>query len=88
MFQWILSDLMLATYVFNQMFLLTLYVSLSDPGSMNVLGQSPRDWKKPMHQNAVPTFFHKQNICHHVWEIVRTTLQCIVLQSQGESLES
>ena len=43
---------------------------------MNVPGQSPRNWKKPMHQNAVPTIFHTQNICHHVWKIVRTTLQC------------
>ena len=65
------------------------HVVLSDPGSLNVLGQSPRDWKKPMHQNAVLTIFHTQNICHHVWKIVRTTLQCIVvLQSRGDDPKS
>ena len=62
------------------------YVALSDPGTMKlvyVLGKSPRDWKKTMHQNAVATIFHTQNICHHVWKIVITprleikdTLKC------------
>ena len=53
-----------------------------------VLGQSPRDWKTTMTQNAVPTIFHTQNICHHAWKIVKTTLQCTVgLQSRGEGRE-
>ena len=63
-------------------------IALSNPGSMTfvyVLGQSPSDWKTTTNQNAVPTIFHTQQICHHVWKIVRTTLQCIiVLQLWGE----
>ena len=52
------------------------------------LGQSPRDWKTTKHQNAVPTLFQTQNIRHHEWKIVATTLQLIfVLQSQGEGHE-
>ena len=57
------------------------YVALSDPGSMkfsHVLEQSPRDWETTMRQKVVLTIFHTQNICHHVWKTVRTTLQCIV----------
>ena len=64
------------------------YVALSDPGFMNVLGQSPHNWKRTMHQYEVPTIFHTQNIRHHVWKIVRTIFQCIIgLQSPGEGLE-
>ena len=41
-----------------------------------------------MYQNVVLTIFHTQNIRHHAWKTVRTTLQCIVgLQSQGEGHE-
>ena len=41
-----------------------------------------------MRQNVVLTIFHKQNIRHHVWKTVRTTLQRIGgLQSQGEGHE-
>ena len=37
---------------------------------------------------VVLTIFTTQNIYHHVWKIVRTTLQCIVgLQSRGEGHE-
>ena len=52
---------------------------------LNVLGQSPLDWKTTIYQNAVPTIFHTQNICRH---IVRTIMQYIVvLQCQGEGPE-
>ena len=68
------------------------YVALLDPGTMKfvyVLGQSPRNWKTTMHQNAVLTIFHTQNICHHVCKIFKTRLQCIVvLQLRGEGPES
>ena len=38
-----------------------------------------------MRQNVVLIIFHIQNIYHHVWKTVRTTLQWIVgLQSRGE----
>ena len=38
-----------------------------------------------MSQNVVLTIFHTQNIDHHVWTTVRTTLQCIGgLQLGGE----
>ena len=41
-----------------------------------------------MRQNVVLTVFHTQNIDHHVWETVRSTLQCIIgLQSWGKSHE-
>ena len=54
----------------------------------HILEQSPRDWEITMHQNIVLTIFHTQNICHHAWKTVRTTLQCIVgLQSRGEGPE-
>ena len=63
-------------------------VAFSDPGIMkmiNVLGQSPRNWKTTKQQNTVPKFFHTQNIFHHAWKIVKTTLQYIVvLQSRRE----
>ena len=63
--------------------------ALSDPGAMKlvyVLGKSPCDLKTTMHQNAVPTTFHTQNLRHHIWKIISTTLQhIIVLQSRGES---
>ena len=53
-----------------------------------ILGQSARNLKTTMRQNAIPTIFHAQNIYHHAWKIVRTTLQCIVvLQLRGEGLE-
>ena len=71
------------------MVVLYMYVAPSDSDSMNVLGHSPRDWKKAMNQNTVPTIFYTQNICHNVWKIVRTTLQCIVvLKLRGEGPES
>ena len=67
------------------------YVALSDPGSMtfsHILDSSPRDWETTMCQNVVLTIFHTQNIRHHVWKTVRTTLQRIVgLQSRGEGHE-
>ena len=51
----------------------------------HILEQSPHDWETTMRQNEVLTIFHTQNICHNVWNTVRTTLQCIFgLQSQGE----
>ena len=41
-----------------------------------------------MRQNVVLTVFHAQNIYHHVWKTVRTTLQCMVgLQSWGKGHE-
>ena len=45
-------------------------VAFSDPSIMkmiNVLGQSPRNWKTTKQQNTVPKFFHTQNIFHHAW---------------------
>ena len=37
-----------------------LYVAVSDPGSINFLGQSPRDWKTTMHQMQLQQFsIHK-----------------------------
>ena len=53
-----------------------------------IIEQSPRDWETTMRQNLVLKIFHTQNIYHHVWKTVRTTLQCIVgLQSRGEGHE-
>ena len=67
------------------------YVALSDPGYMkfsHIIEQSPRHWETTMRQNVVLTNFHTQNIRHHPWKIVRTTLQCIVgLQLRGEGHE-
>ena len=41
-----------------------------------------------MHQNVVLAVFHKQNIHHHMWKTVRTTLQCIdALQLWGKGHE-
>ena len=42
------------------------------------LEQSPHDWETTMHQNKVLTICHTQNIRHHAWKTVRTTVQCIV----------
>ena len=65
-----------------------MYVALSDTGSMkfsHILEQSPRNWDTTMRQNVVLTIFHTQNLHHHGWKTVRTTLQCTVgLQLQGE----
>ena len=42
-----------------------------------------------MHQTVVLTIFDTQNIHHHVWKTVRTTLQGIVgLKLRGEGHES
>ena len=42
-----------------------------------------------MHQNLVPTISHTQNVRHHAWKTVRTTLQYIVVfQSWGEVMKS
>ena len=64
------------------------YVSLWDPESMKLLDlleQSPQDWKTTTGQNVVLTVFHTQNICHHLWKTLRTPLLCFVLLiSQGE----
>ena len=68
-----------------------MYVSLSDSGSMqffHIIEPSPRDWETTMRQNVFLTIFHTQNIPHHVWKTLRTTLQSnIVLQSLGEGHE-
>ena len=54
----------------------------------HILEQSPRDWETTMHQNLVLTIFHTQNIHHHAWKTVRTTLLCIVgLQLREEDPE-
>jgi hypothetical protein len=37
-----------------------------------------------MRQNGVLTIFHTQNVYHHAWKTVRTTLQCIVGLQLGE----
>ena len=37
-----------------------------------------------MRQNGVLTIFHTQNVYHHAWKTVRTTLQCIVVLQLGE----
>ena len=53
-------------------------VALSDPESMklsHIIVQSPCDWETTLHQNVVVTIFHTQNICHHAWKTVKTTLQ-------------
>ena len=54
----------------------------------HIIEQSSRDWETTMRQNVVLTIFHTQNIYHHVWKTVRTTLQSNVgLQSRGEGQE-
>ena len=54
----------------------------------DILEQSPQDWETTTNQNVVLTVFHTQNICHHAWKTLRTTLLCFVfLQSQGEGLK-
>ena len=71
--------------------ILSASVELSDPGSMkysHIIEQSPCDWETFMCQNVVLIIFHIQNIFHHAWKTVRTTLQCIIgLQSWGEGHE-
>ena len=55
----------------------------------HIIGQSPRDWERIMHQNVVLTIFHTQNIYQHGRKNVRTTLQCIVglqLQREGHKM--
>ncbi len=53
-----------------------------------ILEQSPCNWETTMHQNVVMTIFHTQNVYHHVWRIVRTTLQSnIGLQLRREGHE-
>ena len=68
-----------------------MYVALSDPGSMQFshnIEQSPHSWETTICQNVVLTIFNTQNIYHHVWKTVRTTLKSNVgLLSQGESHE-
>ena len=68
------------------------YVELSDPGYMKfvyILEQSLRNLKTTMHQNVVPKIVHTQDICHHAWKTVRTTLQCnVLLQLRGEVMKS
>ena len=68
------------------------YVELSDPGYMKfvyILEQSLRNLKTTMHQNVVPKIVHTQDICHHAWKTVRTTLQCIVvLKSRKKFIKS
>ena len=55
---------------------------------LDILEQSPWDWETTTRQNVVLTIFHTQNIFHHVWKTVRTTLQSNVgLQLQGEGHE-
>ena len=54
----------------------------------DILEQSPSDWEITVRQNVFLTIFHTQNIYHHVWKTVRTTLQSKVgLQSPGEGHE-
>ena len=49
--------------------------------------QSPCNWETNMHQNIVLTIFHAQNIFHHMWKTVKTTLHYIIcLQSLGEMM--
>ena len=68
------------------------YVSLWYPESMkcsHILEQSLQDCETTMRQNVVLTVFHTQNICHHAWKTLRTTLWCFVfLQSRREGLKS
>ena len=41
-----------------------------------------------MRQNVALTIFHTQEIYHHVWNMVRNTLQCIIgLQLRGKGHE-
>ena len=76
----------------NTLFLLKLYVALSDPGSMkfcHIIEQSPCDWESTVCQNVALTVFHTQNISHHAWKTLRITLWCFaVLQSRGKGLKS
>ena len=52
----------------------------------HIIEQSPRDWETTMRLRS--DIFHKQNLYHHAWKTVRTTLQCIVgLQLRGEGHE-
>ena len=54
-----------------------IYVALSDPGSMkfsHIREQSSRDRETNMCQNVALIVFHTQNICHHAWRTLRTTL--------------
>ena len=54
-----------------------------------ILQLSLRDRKTTMHQNVVPKMFHTQNLRHHQWKTVRTTLQSlVVLQLRGEVMKS
>ena len=54
----------------------------------HILEQSPRHWETTIRQNVVLTILHTQNIYHHVWKTVRTTLQCIFgVKSRGEGQE-
>ena len=54
----------------------------------HIIEQSPRNWEATMRQNVVLTIFHTQNIYHHVWKTVKTTLQRNVgLKSRGEGHE-
>ena len=54
----------------------------------DIIEQSPPDWETTMCRNVVLTIFHTQNIYHHAWKTVRTTLQCNVgLQLRGEGHE-
>ena len=72
-------------------------VALSDPGSMqsyyhyyhyHIIELSPRNWETTMRHNIVLTVFPTQNVNHHVWKSVITTLQSIVsLQLRGEGHE-
>ena len=68
-----------------------MYVALSDSVSMqfsHIIEHSHRDWEATMLPNVFLNIFHTQNISHHVWKTVRTTLQSnIVLQSLGEGHE-
>ena len=56
----------------------------------HIIEQSPCNWETTMRRNGVLTIFHSQNIYHHAWKTVRTTLQCIVglqLREEGYKME-
>ena len=50
-----------------------------------ILEKSPCDWKTTVYWNVVLAIFQTQNIRHHAWKTVRTTLQCIVSKVSGHS---
>ena len=68
------------------------YVELSDPGYMKfsyILEQSPPRLEDNDASKCSSNYFHTQNMCHHVRNSVKITLQYfIVLQSQGVKVKS